>query len=155
VSRLREHLAHLGWLDPLGETEAWLEGVPPAKVGHFAGQARVTDVGDLRRVGDPKRRVLIACLLYLARVRARHDIVTMFGKRMAALHNEARQQLQALREQHRADSERLIGVFGDVLGVVRAALDDDTQPVSHRASCVSAPGAWCWMRWRPPAASSS
>jgi hypothetical protein len=27
---------------------------------HFAGQARVTDVGDLRRVGNPKRRVAVA-----------------------------------------------------------------------------------------------
>ncbi|HEX5923148.1 MAG TPA: hypothetical protein VFY45_04910 [Baekduia sp.] len=74
-----------------------------------------------RPVGDPKRRVLIACLLHLARVRARDDVVTMLCKRIAARHNKARQRLEALREQHRADSERLIGVFGDV----RAALDDD------------------------------
>ena len=72
-----------------------------------------------------QRRVLVACLLHLARVRARDDVVTMFCKRVGALHNKARQQLEALRDRHRADSERLIGVFADVLGVVRTALDDE------------------------------
>jgi Domain of unknown function (DUF4158) len=43
VSRLREHIAWLAWLDALGPTEEWLAGVPPAKVSHFAGEAAVLD----------------------------------------------------------------------------------------------------------------
>ena len=99
----------------------------------MAGEHEAQLLDAQRPVGDPKRRVLIACLLHLARVRARDDVVTMLCKRIAALHNKARQRLEALREQrHRADSERLIGVFGDV----RAALTTTTgRPASHPASC--------------------
>ncbi|MFI6803156.1 hypothetical protein [Streptosporangium canum] len=42
----------------------------------------------------------------------------MFCKRMAAIHKKGRERLEALREAHRAESERLSGVFGDVLSVV-------------------------------------
>lgn len=38
VSRLRERIAWLAWLDALGSTEDWLADVPPAKVSHFAGE---------------------------------------------------------------------------------------------------------------------
>jgi hypothetical protein len=74
VQRLKNHVAHLTWLDSLGPTEAWLQGVPPAKVSHFAGEARVTDASDLRRYGDGKRRALVIALLHQARVRARDEI---------------------------------------------------------------------------------
>jgi hypothetical protein len=45
----------------------------------------------------------------------------MFCKRMAAIHKKGRERLEELREQHRAESERLLGVFGAVLSVVRDA----------------------------------
>lgn len=49
----------------------------------------------------------------------------MFCKRMAAIHKKGRDHLETLREMHRAESERLLGVFGDVLNSVREALDSD------------------------------
>ena len=69
-----------------------------------------------------KRLALVICLVHTARVSARDDAVEMFCKRMAALHKRARDRLDQLREQHRVESERLLGVFGDVLTVVRDAL---------------------------------
>ncbi len=41
ITHFREHVARLGWLDSLGDSQAWLVGVPAAKVAHFAGQTRV------------------------------------------------------------------------------------------------------------------
>lgn len=46
----------------------------------------------------------------------------MFCKRMAAITKKARDKLEELREAHRAESERLLGVFGDVLADVRDTL---------------------------------
>jgi hypothetical protein len=46
----------------------------------------------------------------------------MFCKRMAAITSKARDKLEELREAHRAESERLLGVFGDVLAGVRETL---------------------------------
>jgi len=41
---------------------------------------------------------------------------------MAGIHKKGREHLAELRETHRAESERLMGVFGDVLSVVREAV---------------------------------
>ena len=82
VQRFKDHLKHLAWLDSLGAADNWLAGVPPAKVAHFAGEARVTDAADLRRYAPEKKRALVAALIHTARVRARDEIATMFCKRM-------------------------------------------------------------------------
>ena len=39
----------------------------------------------------------------------------MFCKRMAIIHRKGRDRLEELREEHRAESEHLLEVFGDVL----------------------------------------
>jgi TnpA family transposase len=122
VSRLKQHVAWLAWLDGLGATQDWLAGLPPAKISHFAGEAAVLDAGELAGVGEDKRLTLLACLVHTARTRARDEVVTMFCKRMAIITSKARDRLEELREQHRAESERLLGVFGDVLAGVREAL---------------------------------
>ncbi|MGP3920344.1 DUF4158 domain-containing protein [Nonomuraea sp. 10N515B] len=123
LNKFKGRLAFLRELDALGPTEAWLEGIPPGKIAHFAGEARVTDVADLRKVLDEdKRLTLIVSLLHTVRTGVRDDVVTMFCKRIATIHKKGRDQLEALREAHRAESERLLGVFGDVLDGVREAV---------------------------------
>ncbi|MGI8591737.1 MAG: EAL domain-containing protein [Nakamurella sp.] len=66
VSRFREHVAHLSWLDGLGATDQWMAAVPPAKVSHFAAVARVSNAGDIREMAAIKQIVLIASLLHIA-----------------------------------------------------------------------------------------
>ncbi len=123
LGKFKARLAFLQNLDALGPTEKWLEAIPPGKIAHFAGEARVTDVADLRKVLDEdKRLTLIVSLLHTVRTGVRDDVVTMFCKRMAAIHKKGREQLETLREMHRAESERLLGVFGDVLDGVREAM---------------------------------
>ncbi|MEU7984639.1 hypothetical protein AB0B56_07245 [Streptosporangium canum] len=65
------------------------------------------------------------------RTGVRDDVVTMFCRRMAAIHKKGRDQLETLREVHRAESERLLGVFGDVLDGVREALVPAEQPIGQ------------------------
>ncbi|WP_406314637.1 hypothetical protein OHA77_40035 [Streptosporangium sp. NBC_01639] len=134
LGKFKGRLAFLRDLDALGATEVWLEGVPPGKVAHFAGEARVTDVADLRKVADEdKRLTLIVSLLHTVRTGVRDDVVTMFCKRIAAIHKKGRDQLEALREIHRAESERLLGVFGDVLDGVREAVAPAQEPLGDPA----------------------
>ncbi|WUK72987.1 DUF4158 domain-containing protein [Kribbella sp. NBC_00359] len=123
VGKLKDHVEHLRWLDAVGPTEVWLADVPPAKVAHFAGEARVTDAADLAKYGLARRQALIACLVHTARVRTRDDIATMFCKRLAAIHKNARERLEVLQAANRAESERLLETFGEVLALVREALD--------------------------------
>jgi hypothetical protein len=39
LSKFREHLELMAWLDAVGATDAWLAGMPAAKISHFAGEA--------------------------------------------------------------------------------------------------------------------
>ncbi|MEU7799756.1 Tn3 family transposase [Micromonospora arborensis] len=122
VTGLRERVRHLAGLEAIGPTSFWLDGVPPAKIAHFAGEAQRTDASDLRKYGTAKRQTLVACLFHVAKVSTRDEIVTMLCKRIAAIHKKAREHLDGLREASRAESERLLGTFGEVLAVVREAL---------------------------------
>jgi hypothetical protein len=95
-------------------------------------------------VGKAKRLTLLACLVHLARMRARDEVATMFCKRMATIAKKAREKLEELREQHRAESEWLLGVFGDVLAGVRdilgptdTATDSDTREGQAREVLVA------------------
>lgn len=124
LHKFKERLDLLAGIDAIGPTEMWLDGVPPGKIAHFAGEARVTDAADMKKiVNEDKRLTLIASLVHTVRTGVRDDVVTMFCKRMAAIHKKGRERLEKLREEHRAESERLLGVFGDVLSAVRDAAD--------------------------------
>nr|WP_235264081.1 Tn3 family transposase [Nocardia seriolae] len=78
LGKFRKRLEHLAALDSLGATEVWLAGVPPGKVGHFAGEARVTDVADLRTYGEDKRLTLLVSLIHVLRTEARDEVCDMF-----------------------------------------------------------------------------
>ncbi|MGH3822718.1 MAG: DUF4158 domain-containing protein [Pseudonocardiaceae bacterium] len=136
LGKFRQRLELLAEIDAIGPTERWLAGVPPGKVLHFAGEARVTDVADMKKITtEDKRLTLIVALVHTVRTGVRDDVVTMFCKRMATIHKKGRDHLEALREAHRAESERLLGVFGDVLSVVRQA----TTPQEPAASDAEEP----------------
>ncbi|MET7339121.1 DUF4158 domain-containing protein, partial [Nonomuraea sp. NPDC005650] len=61
LGKFKARLAFLRDLDALGPTEEWLESTPPGKIAHFAGEARVTDVADLRKVLDEDKRLTLSC----------------------------------------------------------------------------------------------
>jgi len=135
LGKFRQRLEHLAALDALGATEQWLEGIPSGKIGHFAGEAKVTDVADFRKYGEDKRLTLLVSLIHTLRTAARDEVCDMFCKRISAIHKNGRELLDKLREQHREESERLLGVFGDVLGAARDAvapndLEAEGEPVS-------------------------
>jgi hypothetical protein len=89
LGKFRLRLDLLADIDALGPTGEWLDGVPPGKIAHFAGEARVTDVADLRKIQDEgKRLTLVASLVHVVRAGVRDDVVTMFCKRMAAIHKK-------------------------------------------------------------------
>ncbi|MDV7242268.1 MULTISPECIES: DUF4158 domain-containing protein [Rhodococcus] len=94
LGKFKARLAHVQALDAIGPTEAWLDGVPPGKVAHVAGEARVAGVDDMRKTGEAKRVTLLVSLVHQQRVEARDEVVTMFCKRMAALHKKGRERLE-------------------------------------------------------------
>jgi hypothetical protein len=139
--------AHMEWLKDLDDrfgassvvktgTELWLEGIPPAKIAHFAGEARVLDAAELRDFNPPKRLALLACLVHTTRVRGRDELAGMLIRRMATVHKKGREKLEEIRETERAETERLWKVFGDVLTGARIAIGIDEE---HAAGSDTSP----------------
>ncbi|MGW0807950.1 DUF4158 domain-containing protein [Nonomuraea sp. NPDC002799] len=120
VTKLRQQLDHLAWLDGMaGGSDAWLKGVPASKIAHFAAEARALDAAEIRDYGEVKRIVMEACLLHQARIRARDDLVTMLCKRMNTMHNKARELLETIRAEQRQRNERMLAVLGDLLSAAK------------------------------------
>jgi hypothetical protein len=53
-SRFKAQAEYLDQVDALGDTARWLEGVAPAKVADFAGEAAAQDADTLSRYGGPR-----------------------------------------------------------------------------------------------------
>jgi TnpA family transposase len=118
LSHFEALLAHLRWLEQLGDKAPLLAGLTPAKVRHFAAEARALDAAELKDVTPPKRYTLLLCLVHRAQVQARDDLVEMFGKRMARIQTRAQEALEQIRAQHRETTEALVATLADVLRAV-------------------------------------
>jgi hypothetical protein len=121
-SGLREQVEYLRWVDSLGDTAGWLEGVAESKIADFAGEALAADAGVMRDVAPLKRIALLACAVHVARTRARDDLAEMFCKRMAQVTKHAKAELAEIHERQAEISERLITNYRSVL----ACLDPRT-----------------------------
>ncbi|MGC5328636.1 Tn3 family transposase [Brevibacillus sp. SYSU BS000544] len=115
----------LSWLASLGDIERLLEGVPNAKIKHFAAEARALDIAEIRDFTPPKRYMLLLSMIYRARVTTRDNLVEMFLKRIGTIHKNGKEELELLREQHRSKTENLISVFTEVLQTSEGT-DNDT-----------------------------
>ncbi|MEV4249065.1 hypothetical protein AB0J63_37330 [Streptosporangium canum] len=124
---------------------AFVELFDSLEAGAYAG------VDDMRKTGDAKRVTLPISLLHQQRIEARDEVVTMFCKRMAALHKKAKERLAELQEAHRAETERLVGVLGEVLAGTREAITPPETAIAGavasdaggRARSPSGPGGRC------------
>ncbi|MGH3533337.1 MAG: hypothetical protein ACRDQG_01290, partial [Pseudonocardiaceae bacterium] len=84
-SRFKEQSQYLGLVDELGDSELWLEGVAESKIADFAAEASAQDGASLGDYDPVKRVALLACLVHIARARARDDLVEMLCKRVAVI----------------------------------------------------------------------
>lgn len=124
-SAFREQVAHLRWVDSLGDTDVWLEGIAESKIADFAGEAAAADAGVMRDVAPAKRTALLACMVHVARTRACDDLAEMFCKRMASITKLAKAELDAIRERQAEMSERLITNYRGVLACLDPRSDTD------------------------------
>ena len=102
-SGFREQVEHLQWVDSLGDTGVWLEGIAESKIADFAGEAMAADAAVMHDVAPLKRIAPLACMIHVARTRARDDLAEMFCKRMASVTKLARAELAEIREREAED----------------------------------------------------
>ena len=117
-------LGHIHELDQFVDTSLALADIPELKRRHFAAEARALDAAELRDFTPAKRHAVLLCLIHRARVQARDDLVEMFIKRMANIHNRGKEELARLREQFRDKAEALVATMSDVIRVLATHTSD-------------------------------
>lgn len=68
-SHFKRLFSYLAWLDELGATAMWVDGIASPKVTDFAGEADAADASELRDYTVVKRIAPLACLAHKARMR--------------------------------------------------------------------------------------
>ena len=122
---IRLWIERLGWLAGLIEPEPILEGITHTKLRQFASEAAALEVNellDISRAG--KRHTLLMSLLRQAHMRCRDELIEMMLRRIRRTQAAAKEQLEALHDQHRGIEEVLIGIFGQVLETAQAQETD-------------------------------
>ena len=112
---LNDLIFHLTWLDSLGEVKGFLKDITLAKIQHFAAEARVLDASEIKDFNQPKRITILISLIYSAQVQTRDNLVNMFLKRVRTIHNNAKNELEKLRQKNQETTEKLVGIFSNVL----------------------------------------
>jgi TnpA family transposase len=130
---LDEILAHLTWLESLGQFAPILDGVPPLKLQHFAAEAKALDAAELKDITLPKRLTLLVCLIHRMQTQTRDALVDMFCKRMATFHKQARHTLQRLQLAHQTQIDQVVTTFSAVLDVL-----DDAPPAGEAINRIQA-----------------
>ncbi|MDX2939022.1 DUF4158 domain-containing protein [Streptomyces ipomoeae] len=114
-SHFKRLLTQLDWVDALGDTPVWMDGVASRKITDFAGEADSLDASELKAYTPVKRVALVACLVHKARMRVRDDLATMLCKRMGTKVKRAKEELEAIRLAEREITEALISNYRSVL----------------------------------------
>ncbi len=97
LTHLDEWLSRLTWLQSLGNTHQWLEGIRSNKIIHLAEEAHSLPATDVADSLPPKRFALLVCLIHQAQISTRDQIVEVFIKRMSKLTTKAKEELERLR----------------------------------------------------------
>jgi len=115
----------LDWLSGLVDPDPLLEGIAHTKLRQFAAEAAALEVSDLLDITQPsKRHTLLLALLRQALMRCRDELIEMLLRRVWRTQAAAKEQLDALHDQHRGIEENLIGIFGQVLETEQAQNSD-------------------------------
>ncbi|SFP68381.1 Tn3 family transposase [Salibacterium halotolerans] len=115
LSQIKEQIDLYHWLLSFGDGNKYLEGIPPVKIKHFAGQAKVLDVQEIKDFSDAKRYTLVLSLINDVQMKTRDNLATMLMKRMGNLHNSGKDELEKIRNQQREKTEHLVSTFTEVL----------------------------------------
>ncbi|NTU82553.1 MAG: Tn3 family transposase [Chloroflexales bacterium] len=121
-------LDHLAWLEHLGDFTAVLDGIAPRKVQQIAAEARVLDAAEVRPLVEPRRLLLVVCLIHQTQADTRDALVTTFLKRVAAFQRAAQHDLEELQRAHQDSIDQLLATFQAVLEIHTTAPAHEQAP---------------------------
>lgn len=121
LQRLLDHIVRLS--NTVG-ADHHLDGIPHTKIKHFAAEARILDVAELKDFNSAKRHVFLLSLIHRTRIKARDDLANMFIKRMNHIHQRGKDELEQLRIRHRQKTEFLVATLSNVIDTLNTHPED-------------------------------
>ncbi|MDE1465851.1 Tn3 family transposase [Spartinivicinus poritis] len=113
--QVRAYLNHLTWLKQWVEKLPDMSFIAAAKWRQFVLEARTFDAADLKRMKPSKRYALAAMMFHVQLRRAMDNAVTILTRKMATLHNNAKQRLENYHLQRTKAVDTLIEQFRKML----------------------------------------
>ena len=123
-NHLNDLIAHLIWLEAIGEIAPLLKGLTQSKIKHFTSEAKALTASEMKDINLPKRLTLILCLIYSAQVKTRDNLVEMFLKQMKKISIRATEELQSIKEKQQATTEKLVSVLTNILQIFNVEADN-------------------------------
>lgn len=114
VKNVRRFCEHVAFLRSHYQPLSVLVDLPPAKRKQFAYEAYTLDLPHLRQCATNKRYAFVVLLLEKQMGQALDDLVLMFIRRMAKLHQDGKALLEAYHAQSRERVAELIGYLANI-----------------------------------------
>jgi TnpA family transposase len=115
LKHLREHLAHVRWLQSLNTARQAWQGIPETKLQRFADEARTMDASRLKATQQPKQRTLAVALIRVRTAQALDALADMLIRRMQQLHHQGQEALKEYRDQHQEQTDARIALLGQIV----------------------------------------
>ena len=103
LTHLKVCLDRQVWLAKYGVDHQVLEGIPDAKIQHFAAEAKTLDAARMLEMESRKRLTLAVALLKMQSARILDDLAEMLIKRMSSIHQKGK---AALADYHARNQQR-------------------------------------------------
>lgn len=116
LTQLRHLVARLRWLKSVNLTPPHLfAGIPPAKVHHFALEARSLDAARMLELEPQKRYTLAAALVQHQFAQCLDDLAEMFIRRVRKAHRHAREDLTKAILSRQKQTDHIVDTFYQLL----------------------------------------
>jgi hypothetical protein len=145
TKQIREHLAHVRWLQSLNTARHALDGIPETKLQRFADEARALDIARMQEAQAAKRLTLAVTLIRVRTAQALDDLAEMCIRLLHKFHHKAKEALDDYRDQHQEQTEALISLLSQLvsgwqqsataeerLRTIGAVLGEDVDPIRER-----------------------
>lgn len=116
-NHLNDLLVHLIWLRTQGDISHYLKEINYSKIQNWAAEAKSLDASEVKKITQPKRAVLLLCLIHFAQIQTCDNLITMFLKQSRRIHHQAKDELQIIKDKLQEKMEEVVSIFGDVLDV--------------------------------------
>jgi TnpA family transposase len=115
LTHLRHLVGRLRWLEELDTGAMAFASIPPAKVRHFAAEARSLDAARMQEIRPAKRHTLAAALVRAEVARTRDDLGEILIKRMTKIQRQGREALAEYRKRQQGRTDELIAILHDLV----------------------------------------